>query len=351
MLLLLILKRGPVDVVDPDAGLLATRVDELTNAIATKMEQKEELEIQVGVSREEFLQKITEKNQTSNVKSEEQKQFVAAVRQLNEARTELEAAEIGFAEAKSELYQKRIDADAERSDIGKTQLTGLMIRKDHVVIMLDRSASMFSSNLVDILRYRVSSTAVQVTAPKWITAREVAKWAYRRLPQGAQYTFLTYSNQVINENGTVISETDSLTWHSRQADTIPFNLNVDKILPSGSTDLKTAFDAIRRLVPKPKQVVLITDGLPTVPGKTPLLRMGGCPRFPSKGTTIYLSPTCRWSIMNDARKFAISKLHRIPIDVVLLPLQGDSRSVQGYWSLSADSGGRLLSPAPGWPHI
>ena len=63
--------------------------------------------------------------------------------------------------------------------------------------------------------------------------------------------------------GTTVTNTERLTWGQKQVNVVPFNRNVDKQLPFGPTDLKSAFNAVRRLDPKPKQVLLITDGLPT----------------------------------------------------------------------------------------
>lgn len=350
VLLLLILKRGPADDSIPDDGLLQSTIDELAVEVATKVETKTELEVQVGITRDEVTQTITDMTEATNVQSDERERLLSAVQQVNEDRSELDGAQKRYAQAKAELEQKRIDAEAKKSQSGKRQVTGLFIRKDKVVIMLDASASMFSDNLVDIIRYRVSSPSVQMNAPKWVTAREAAKWAYRRIPDGADYAFLSYSEKPKSEDGTLLTTSTKLSWSKKPQNVVPFNQNVDQVSPLGPTDLKSALGAVRRLVPKPNQVIVITDGLPTVPGNTPLLRMGGCPNFPKKGTTVYLSPRCRMSIMNDARRFARATLQGVPIDVILLPLEGDSRAVHGYWLLSAESGGRLLSPASGWPN-
>ena len=142
-----------------------------------------------------------ERTQTSNLETHERQRLLESVRQLNKDREELDQAQRGFAEARSELDQKRTENEAQRSETGKGQLTGLIVRKDRVVIMLDASASMFSDNLVDIIRYRVSSPNVQTTAPKWNTAKDAAKWAYRRLPDGANYAFLSYNDKVNSEDG------------------------------------------------------------------------------------------------------------------------------------------------------
>ena len=101
--------------------------------------------------------------------------------------------------------------------------------------------------------------------------------------------------------------------------------------------------------PEPRQVVLITDGLPTLPGTSSLGRLRDCPSK-KRGVTPIVSPVCRLSVYLNAIKVVEKDLVDVPFDVILLPLDGDSNAVYAYWLLSSLSGGRLISPAEGWPN-
>ena len=67
VLLLLILKRGPVDTDIPDEGYLEIQIDVLIQLVATKNDRKTELEVAVGDTRDKIDQDDLGKD--SNIQS------------------------------------------------------------------------------------------------------------------------------------------------------------------------------------------------------------------------------------------------------------------------------------------
>ena len=162
---------------------------------------------------------------------------------------------------------------------------------------------------------------------------------------------LTYSDAVHDSHGRAVTTAQSPQWQTKH-DASTASTHVDSLLndltPRGATDLRTALASVAAITPIPAQVIVITDGYPTLPGKTALNRLRGCPRE-SPGRVPLISPRCRKSIFDQALRTNRRDLRGIRIDVVLYPLEGDSNAVLGYWELATSYGGRLLSPVPGWP--
>ena len=96
-------------------------------------------------------------------------------------------------------------------------------------------------------------------------------------------------------------------------------------------------DEEQALRPRPDNVFLLTDGLPTL--DRPLNERS---RFARK-------------TVDESRRIglfgsALEKLPRgIPVNVLLYPLEGDPHAAQAYWALAQSTGGSFISPASDWP--
>ena len=235
----------------------------------------------------------------------------------------------------------------------RQDLTGLGVEPDHVAVFLDSSASMLDSSLVEILRLRVSSHRLKLAANKWTTARKAARWAYGRIPDGGRYRLFHFADVMRDVPGGTVSP-GRLGWQTKAnkvqspSQLHAINRTLDRLAPDGATDLRQVFETAARLAPAPAQIVLITDGLPTLPGATPLQRLRHC-RRPRGNTPPLITAACRASIFENAATVAIQVLPNTRIDIILLPLQGDAAAAGRYWGLAQYTGGRLLTPARGWP--
>ena len=95
------------------------------------------------------------------------------LRELQQQRTELNSAQQALATDVAE--RQRVAEDA-RQLASQQHLTGLMVNNERVVVLLDSSASMLSSNLVEIIRLRASNPQIQLQAQKWVSARGAANF-------------------------------------------------------------------------------------------------------------------------------------------------------------------------------
>ena len=348
VLLLLIVKHGPTDAVAQDRAYLATQTGGVQERVADAERRRDGLRQQVLASQQALADRSASLDAASGRQRTGAARQAALLAQLQAERSILQAsaAELRTLQAQGPPQP----GPAPRSH--EQQLTGLNIESDLVAIFLDSSASMLHRSLVEIIRLRASNERLQRHAQKWAKAKDAAQWAFDQVPEGGRLQFFAYSSALRGLDGKPLAAGDAISWRTKAEEGTNAQA-LQRLLapmrPAGATDLKQIFAAAAKLAPRPKQMLIVTDGFPTLPGGTRLGRLRGC-KTPKRGTTAILSPNCRLSVFLDAVAVANKHLDGVRMDVILLPLEGDANAARGYWLLSALSGGRLLSPARGWPY-
>jgi hypothetical protein len=188
---------------------------------------------------------------------------------------------------------------------------------------------MLHEDLVSILRLRNADDATKRAAAKWRRAVETVHWLLTQVPPGSSYQIYTFNTKaqplLPDSAGKWISAGD-LPQIARDVKAL------ESLVPADGTSLYNAFATTRTLSPLPDQIILITDGLPTQ-GKT-------------AGTRRYVDSDARARFFDEA----VRQLpEHVPIDSVLLPMQGDSEAAHRFWHLARTSEGSLLMPARDWP--
>ena len=246
----------------------------------------------------------------------------ADVKALDEGTRRLEAGAIEKADPGNAIARK--------SAAPLHYLTGLSMRGQRILILLDISASMLDDDLVGVIKLRNSSDALKRSAPKWRRAVRTVNWLTSRMPTSVRYQiygFNTQSQPLLSGNaGQWLSAGDSKSIADN-------NVALRAIIPAGGTSLINGLNAIRRLVPAPDQVILITDGLPTQGAAPPALRR-------------YISAPDRQQLFDQAMRAAPKD---VPIDVVLLPMSGEVGAPHAFWTLARATGGIFLEPSRDWP--
>lgn len=215
--------------------------------------------------------------------------------------------------------------------------------EDKVVVLLDTSASMIHWSLVEIIRTQASGVGAIEAAFKWRQAKNIGGLAFSSINPGHRFKVLTFGEEVIDSDGSVVGK-DELLWDIKSEKDDQSRLRNLTLQPGGGTNLKLAFDAVSRLIPKPARILLITDGLPNNISNRSSLR--GCPKN-RKGVS-KISGECRISIAINSIDKLSGKLSKVPIDVILLPLEGDGDAVRFYSLLTGLSAGRLITPSVDW---
>ncbi len=208
-------------------------------------------------------------------------------------------------------------------------VTGLKLGGDRILVLLDNSASMLDDSIVNIIRRRNMSDAVKRSSAKWQQAIKIVNWLSTRFPVTSQYQILTFNTEVKSLNGA-----DRSAWlkvSDRQQLNANFN-RLSEIIPSGGTSLEKVFVAAAAMRPRPDNIYLITDGLPTQGLTTP------------RSSTV--SGQQRLQLFEDALKALPSS---VPVNVILSPMEGDPMAASAFWQLALITQGSFLSPSSDWP--
>ncbi len=208
-------------------------------------------------------------------------------------------------------------------------LTGLKLGGKRVLILLDSSASMLDETIVNVIVKRNMSNAVKRHARKWRQAVNSVRWLVANLPASSRVMLVQFNTEAKS-----LAAKQALQWTktSNKAAINSIFSNLSRLLPQNGTSLIKAFSIINSISGKPDNIILITDGLPTQ-GKT-------------KPKATKVSPSERINLAQQAIK--IIPRH-IPVNTILLPMEGDPMAAVIYWQLAIDSKGSFMTPSRDWP--
>ena len=216
-------------------------------------------------------------------------------------------------------------------------LLGLRVEGRRIAILLDRSASMTDEGLIDVIARKVRPDAQKKQGPKWRRTLRTARWLLHRLPAGSEVAVVAFNDRATALNGGAWAE-----GRDRAALQGLFG-ELDRLVPTGATNLEAGLRALGRLSPAATDVYVVTDGLPTQSVSSPGL-LSGC----SSNAKGKVSGACRKMLFDTSLKHSAPPSGR-KVHVVLLPLEGDPEAAPAYWSWTARTGGLLMTPAEGWP--
>jgi hypothetical protein len=208
-------------------------------------------------------------------------------------------------------------------------LTGLKMGGKRILILVDVSASMLDETIVNVVRRRNMDAARRRSAPKWRRALATAEWLLSNLPTAARFQLYTFNTRA--SAAVTGSEGKWLQAASRQ-DTDAAVEALRRTVPAEGTSLYQAFAVAKSLSPPPDNILLVTDGLPTQGKAKPA------------GTTV--SADQRLQHFEAAVRSLGS---RIPVNTILLPMEGDAYAASAYWKLAIDTRGSFLTPSRDWP--
>lgn len=209
-------------------------------------------------------------------------------------------------------------------------LTGLRVGGQHILILIDVSASMLDETVVNILRMRNMSETRKLMSDKWRRTLSTVDWIAAQLPLESQFQLYAF-----NTKTWALAPTSDGKWLKvNDANALTEGLQaLHKLVPKDGTSIENAFVALNALNPRPDNVIMITDGLPTQGASAPLIRK---------------------TIDGDDRlklfERAFTKYPRnVPFNVILMPMEGDPNAPSAFWVAARATGGSFLSPSKDWP--
>ena len=208
-------------------------------------------------------------------------------------------------------------------------LTGLKVGGRNILIAIDASASMLDETIVNVLRRRNMPEERQRNAPKWRRAVRTVEWLAAQLPLDADFQLFAFSEEALS------LVPDSEEQWTPLGDGRALSAAIDRLgamTPKGGTSLERLAAKLRTLNPLPDNVYLVTDSLPT--------QGAGRPR------RAIISGADRLSLF----RAALRQLPpQVPINVILMPMEGDPLASAAFWNLARTSGGAYMAPSKDWP--
>ena len=328
-LLFLILKHDATAIQAADPNL-AAEVDLLKEDIRVGRDQLVELRNSLAAAEKNILDaqglsnRVVEKIDFAQRELSAQKDPENEIAALRTQVEELERETESLQEQGSGEDLRRFTGQGDRQ-----YLTGLKLGGNRVMILLDASASMLSDSIVNVIRLRNMSNATKQQADKWQRALKTAEWLLAQLPPESRvqvYTFNTRARPALQ--GT------EGKWQSTADSALLDKLvgNLQSTIPQGGTSLANAFSVLNDFESKADNLFIITDGLPTQGSDQP------------KGTTV--SGRQRVKLFDEAVELLP---RRLPVNVILLPMEGDPVAAARFWQLALRSQGSFLSPSKDWP--
>ena len=208
-------------------------------------------------------------------------------------------------------------------------LTGLKLGGKRILILIDSSASMLERKIVDIIRLKVLDETTRRSAPKWQRTITTVEWLLANLPRSSSVQLYHF-----NATTTTLDDETKATWHPiSDKETIDGMVkNLHAIAPANGTNLESAFLQAKTLVPRPDNIILLTDGLPT--------------RAKRAGSKKTISGKERVKLFERASQQLPAE---VPVNTILFPVEGDPLAALLFWQLALESGGSFLTPAQDWP--
>jgi hypothetical protein len=255
---------------------------------------------------------------------------LSRVDHINELQTEIENLEKEKERLAAEGEQEEGDNVRQYLGEGDRQyLTGLKLGGRRLLILLDKSASMLDESIVNIVRMRNMPEATQKNSAKWKRAVATVDWLMSQFPKNSDFQLYTFNTEVESSIESTLGQWIPVSDSEQLNQAVE---NLSEIVPNGGTNLEDVFMEVGNLVPRPDNIYLITDGLPT---------QG------SKGTRdLTVTGKKRLKLYNEALK---QLPEGIPVNIILAPMEGDYMAASAFWRLAQATQGSFMSPSRDWP--
>ena len=208
-------------------------------------------------------------------------------------------------------------------------LTGLKLGGERTLILVDRSASMLHETIVNIIRRKNLPESEQLLSRKWRQVVASVDWLSSQFRPDSEYQIYMFNNV----SQPVIKGTDGLWLKADDADQLDEAVRtLRRTVPRNGTNMYSAFQVIKDMNPRPDNVILLVDSMPTMDAATSSKRVIGAGE--------------RLNLFTAATQLVPSG---IPINIMLYPMEGDARAAVSFWALALKSRGSFISVSHDWP--
>lgn len=306
------------EVREGEEGLVQLRntVDEISMEVVTA----QGLALQIQEQIDDFLQELAALENSSMASEESVEQLRSDIESLEDELRRLRAL---ATEQEGASVRQHI------GDGNRQYLSGLFLGGQRILLLVDSSASMLDSTLVNIIRTRNMNDEAKRNAPKWQRTVKIVDWVSTQLPITSQYQLWDFNS----DTEAVLSGTQDMWLEVADRDQLNEAIEgIRDIVPNGGTNLLQVFSEVAGMYPPPDNIFLITDGLPTLNGRN--------------ANAGLVTPRDRLELFEEAVEVLPEG---IPVNIILLPLEGDPSATAAYWQLAQYSQGSFITPSKDWP--
>ncbi|MDX1502892.1 MAG: VWA domain-containing protein [Thermoanaerobaculia bacterium] len=257
---------------------------------------------------------------------------VAEREHLNRLKTDVRTLEEEARRLAGRVTEPETPGDRLRSFVGdgdRQYLTGLKVGGRRIFLLLDASSSMLGETIVNVVRRRNLPDERKVQAAKWRRAVATVDWLTTRIPPESRFQIYTFAERAAPALAGTEGEWLDGGDPKRLEEAV---VAVRQVVPDGGTNLYRAFEAAAAMRPPPDSITLVTDGLPTQGGAR------------AAGATVSARQRLR---LFDRAVGALPS--RVPVNTLLLPIEGDPMAASAFWKLAMATGGSFLTPSEDWP--
>ncbi|MCP3959310.1 MAG: VWA domain-containing protein [bacterium] len=251
---------------------------------------------------------------------------------LDKLQADLKSLEEDAKRLAASVPEEETPGDKIRTFVGdgdRQYLTGLKVGGKRILILVDTSASMLDETIVNIIRFRNLPPERRIRAEKWQQAVSTVDWLSTQFPRDSQFQIYTFAdNAAPLIDGTLGDWLDAGDRNVLEKAMSTLRVKA----PEGGTSLHYAFSSIKTLRPRPDNVILLADGLPTRGAQPPKKRT-----VSGKERMKHFERAMR-ELPDD-----------VPINVILFPMEGDPLAASAFWKLAMYTEGSFMSPARDWP--
>ena len=260
------------------------------------------------------------------------KETVASRAHINKLKADVKSLEEGAKRLSGGPPREEVPGRNMRSFVGdgeRQYLTGLKVGGRRIFILVDASASMLADDIVNAVRRRFLAPEVRRRAEKWQQAVKAVDWLSAQMPRDSKYQIYAFDISA----RPVLEGTDGV-WlevsDHRQTDKAIASLRATA--PIGGTSLENAFAAAKAMNPRPDNIILLTDGLPT------------------QGTRRPRSKTISGKDRLRLLERSLDALPRaVPVNIILYPMEGDPMASAAFWKVAMATRGSMMTPSSDWP--
>ena len=208
-------------------------------------------------------------------------------------------------------------------------LTGLRLGGERTLILVDRSASMLSDTLVNVIRRRNLPETEQLRSRKWRQVIATVDWLTSQFRQEDLYQSYMFKNGA----EPAIRGSEGVWLKAEEGSQLDEAVRVlRRTVPKNGTNMHSAFAVAKSLSPRPDNIILLVDGMPTMDAATT--------------DKLVIGASERLNLFSRA----VSELPSgVPINVMLFPIEGDFDAPISFWSLALTSNVSFMTVSRDWP--